>query len=138
MLGKVKFSSLILTSPFERRRGVFWDGPLILNCGQLTRTTPELPAFLSKLPHHTSGRTFDPSARRFKAYQAPIHGGSSVKSISNLQPSSPSPTPLNEATAASPSLRVMREKFLEMLFESVTADIITIYEDIKMFYFYLP
>ncbi|GBM18105.1 hypothetical protein AVEN_220505-1 [Araneus ventricosus] len=35
-------SLVTLTSRFEATRGIFWDGPRILNLRQVTRTTPEL------------------------------------------------------------------------------------------------
>ncbi|GBO13300.1 hypothetical protein AVEN_18908-1 [Araneus ventricosus] len=44
----------------------------------MTRMTPEL-APPSKLPHHTSGRTFDP-LRMISSETGPIHDGSSVES----------------------------------------------------------
>ncbi|GBN55597.1 hypothetical protein AVEN_214652-1 [Araneus ventricosus] len=48
----------------------------------MTRTTPEL-AVLSKLPQHTSGRTFSPDGFN----QTRLHGGSSVES--GFKPSDP-------------------------------------------------
>ncbi|GBO19787.1 hypothetical protein AVEN_205711-1 [Araneus ventricosus] len=42
---------------FKQHEGYFGMDLLILNQGQMMRTTPDIPS--SKLPHHTSGRTFD-------------------------------------------------------------------------------
>ncbi|GBM03177.1 hypothetical protein AVEN_70596-1 [Araneus ventricosus] len=51
----------------EEHEGYFETDLIILNRCQMTRATPDLEP-LSKLPHHTSGRTCF------------IHGGSSVES----------------------------------------------------------
>ncbi|GBM29955.1 hypothetical protein AVEN_167434-1 [Araneus ventricosus] len=57
---RTSLSLVILTSRFEVIRGLFWDGP----CNFEQRSDDEDDIWvgtpLSKLPHHTTGRTFDP------------------------------------------------------------------------------
>ncbi|GBL95694.1 hypothetical protein AVEN_653-1 [Araneus ventricosus] len=54
----------------------------------MTRMTPELAPPLSKLSHHTNGRTFD-SYIRFSVRQAKYTMDLQWKRVSNLEPSAP-------------------------------------------------
>ncbi|GBM09333.1 hypothetical protein AVEN_135061-1 [Araneus ventricosus] len=85
-LQKSLLSLVIFTSRFEATRGLFWDGPHILNRGQMTRTTNELapPSPSFKLPHNTSGRAFSPDV-----HQTRLYDDSAVESVLNLEPSTP-------------------------------------------------
>ncbi|GBO07072.1 hypothetical protein AVEN_207909-1 [Araneus ventricosus] len=59
---------------------------VILNSGQITRMTSELLPRLSKLPHHTNGRTFGHYVR-FNVQHAPCTEDLQWNRVSNLEPS---------------------------------------------------
>ncbi|GBM62133.1 hypothetical protein AVEN_207622-1 [Araneus ventricosus] len=75
----VRFSFVALTYRFEATRGLFWTDLVILNRGQMTRTTPDL-----ELPspnfHATAAGGRLAFYVWFKVQQIRIHGGSSVES----------------------------------------------------------
>ncbi|GBM58500.1 hypothetical protein AVEN_212753-1 [Araneus ventricosus] len=74
-----------LTSRFEATRGLFWKDLVILNRGQMTRTTPELaPASRSFRATPARGRLAHDVRR-----QAHTYGDLQWKQVSNLNPSGP-------------------------------------------------
>ncbi|GBM64794.1 hypothetical protein AVEN_10216-1 [Araneus ventricosus] len=81
-----KFSGCVLLAsrpaysypPRRQHESYFWTDLVILNCGKMSKTAPEL-ARLSKLPHHTNGRTFVTSTHDLTCNR-PAYGGSSVQS----------------------------------------------------------
>ncbi|GBN74797.1 hypothetical protein AVEN_172417-1 [Araneus ventricosus] len=67
-------------SPLKEHEGYFGMDLLILSRGQMT-STPELAPHC-KLPHHTSGRTFDPRRQIRSTHMA----GLQKNRVSNLVP----------------------------------------------------
>ncbi|GFW29763.1 hypothetical protein TNCV_3936301 [Trichonephila clavipes] len=72
---KLHGAKVMLTSHYKAPRRLLVTDFVILNHGQVTRSTPELSPLL-RLPHHTNGRTFNP--RQIFCAAAPLYGGSSV------------------------------------------------------------
>ncbi|GBN74598.1 hypothetical protein AVEN_47142-1 [Araneus ventricosus] len=71
-----------------QHEGYFGTDLIIVRHGQMTRTTPGLAHPLSKLPHHTDGRTFGHYVL-FTVQQSPYTGDLQRNRVSNLEPSGP-------------------------------------------------
>ncbi|GBM96603.1 hypothetical protein AVEN_31039-1 [Araneus ventricosus] len=92
---------VIFTPRLEATRMLFWDGPRHSEQKSDDENDTRAGTAFSKLPRHTSGRTFGPDG--FNVHQASLHGGSLVKS--GFESETLRPRPYHQSIAA---LKVLR------------------------------